>query len=107
MEVEIQLRERALQAYANTKDRHPAIGVEIKTFLELKYDPKLALEWAKTHDLALILDHVEFQKLAKIKKPDFVQTLEVPKAQISRNLEAVIKTHELKLIEPQPKEQEQ
>lgn len=92
---EQKLKERALEVFAQTKDKHPAIGVEIKIYTELKYDQKQALEWAKAHDLALVLDQAEFQKLAIIKKPDFVEMHEIPKAQISRNLEVLLQVKEL------------
>ncbi|KKM93462.1 hypothetical protein LCGC14_1208130 [marine sediment metagenome] len=87
-EAEDELRNLTLQAYAETGNKHPAVGVNINITTTYKYNPADALKWAKEHNLALSLDKPAFEKIAKADPPDFVTVdPNVPKATISTDLE--------------------
>lgn len=89
-EDEALLRELTLQAYAETGNKHPAVGVNINITTTYTYDPVNALKWAKEHNLALSLDKSAFEKIAKADPPNFVTVdPNVPKATIATNLEEV------------------
>ncbi len=85
-EEEARLRELTLQAYAETGDKGPAVGVSVKIFEVLNYDSDEAKKWAVEHRVALKLDTATFEKIAKVDKPSFVTMSEEPRAQIARNL---------------------
>ena len=85
-EAETKLKELTLQAYEQTGNKAPALGVSIKIFQTLDYDPKEALKWAMSHQLALNLDKKSFENLAKTTPLEFVTTGEEPRAQIAQNL---------------------
>ena len=95
MKAEQTLRDLTLQAYAETQDKHPAPGVDIKETSEMRYDPKEAFAWACKHLMALQLDKKSFEGIAKSKTPppdlDFVETAIVFQATIATDLEAVLK----------------
>lgn len=87
-ELETNLRELTLQAFAETGNKAPAEGVSVKIFGVLSYDPKEALQYAKEHGVALKLDTTSFEKMAKISelRPSFVSITEEARAQIASNL---------------------
>ena len=88
---ETTLRELTLKAYAETGDKHPAVGVGINVTTTYEYTPADALKWAKEHNLALTLDKTAFEKIAKADPPDFVTVdKNVLKATISTDLEKVL-----------------
>ena len=84
---EIKLRELTLQAYAETGDKAPAVGVGIREMTVLTYDGKVAFDWAKAHKMALKLDTTAFEKIAKADPPDFVKITTEPQATIATELE--------------------
>ena len=86
-EAEDKLRELTLQAYAETGDKAPAVGVGIRERTVLTYDGKVAFDWAKAHKMALKLDSKAFEKIAKADPPDFVKITSEPQATIATNLE--------------------
>jgi len=86
-EAENKLRELTLQAYAETGNKAPAVGVGIRERTILTYDVKIALDWAKAHRMALQLDKKAFEKIAKADPPDFVKITTEPQATIATNLE--------------------
>ena len=86
-EAEAKLREITLQVYAETGNKSPAVGVGIREVTKLEYDPKVALMWAKEHELALKLDAPAFEKIAKVDPMTFVKILQVPQATIASVLE--------------------
>ena len=87
VDAEVKLRELTLQAYAVTGNKAPAVGVSVKIFQVLNYDPTEAKKWATAHGIALKLDVTTFEKLAKVEEPAFVNITEEPRAQIAQNLE--------------------
>lgn len=88
---EDKLRELTLQVYALTGNKQPAEGVSVKIFETLDYDPKTALKWAMSHQIALSLDKKSFEGFAKATPLDFVTVSEEPRAQIATNLGDYIK----------------
>ena len=84
---EATLRELALKAYAETGNKTPAVGVGIREVTKLAYDNGVALDWAKSHSMALSLDKRAFEKIAKADTPDFVSITTEPQATIATNLE--------------------
>ena len=85
-EEEAALRELTLQAYAETGNKAPAVGVSVKLFDVLNYNPDEAKKWALEHRVALKFDTATFEKIAKVDKPDFVTITEEPRAQIAQSL---------------------
>jgi len=86
-EVEAKLRELTLQAYAETGNKAPAVGVGIREVTKLSYDLKVAFDWAIEHTVALKLDTSTFEKIVKVDTPDFVKITTEPQATIATNLE--------------------
>lgn len=86
-EEETKLRELTLQAYAETGNKAPALGVGIREMTVLAYDKKVAFDWAKAHKMALMLDTKAFGKIAKADPPDFVKITTEPQATIATELE--------------------
>ncbi len=84
---EMLLRELTLQAYAETGNKTPAVGVGIREVTKLNYDGKVAFDWAKSHKMALQLDKKAFEKIAKADTPDFVTISQEPQATIATNLD--------------------
>ena len=80
------LRALTLQAYAETGDKAPAVGVGIRERTVLTYDGKVAFDWAKAHKMALKLDSKAFEKIAKADPPDFVKITTEPQATIATEL---------------------
>ena len=70
---EAKLRELTLQAYAETGNKAPAVGVGIREITKLEYDAKVAYDWAIDHTMALKLDQSAFEKIAKVSPPSFVK----------------------------------
>ena len=87
IESEAKLRELTLQAYAETGNKAPALGVGIRERTILNYDNKVAFDWAKAHKMALKLDTSAFEKIAKADPPDFVKISTEPQATIATNLD--------------------
>ena len=88
-EAEDKLRELTLQAYAETGNKAPALGVGIRELTVMTYDNKIAFDWAKAHKMALKLDVTAFEKIAKVDPPDFVKVSQKPQATIATKLEVV------------------
>ena len=88
-EAEAIRRELTLKAYAETRDKAPAVGVGIREVTKLDYDKKVAFDWAKHHEMALQLDKRAFEKIVKADTPDFVTITQEPQATIATNLEIV------------------
>uniref|UniRef100_A0A6M3LAG7 Uncharacterized protein n=1 Tax=viral metagenome TaxID=1070528 RepID=A0A6M3LAG7_9ZZZZ len=89
-EAENLLRELTIKAYQDTGNKAPALGVSVKLFQTLDYDPKDALKWAMSHQIALSLDRKSFEGFAKATPLDFVTVKEEPRAQIATDLSKVI-----------------
>ncbi len=92
-QAEADLREAALAEYRETGNARPIAGVQVKIFLELAYDPKEALKWAKEHFLAIALDRKEFESIAKSSPHNIeglVRFTEVPRVQIATDLDKAL-----------------
>lgn len=82
-EVETQLRAAVVESYqANPASKTVAPGLSVRINTSLKYDAAKALQWAKSHDLALALDKKAFEAIAKAQSIDFVEVVETPSAVI-------------------------
>ncbi len=81
------LRLMTLQAYAETGNKTPAPGVGVRETTKLEYDPKDALEWAMSHQIALSLDKKSFEGFAKATPLDFVTVTQEAHAIIATKLE--------------------
>ena len=89
---EAKLRELTLEAYAETGDKTPAEGVGIREVTKLDYDQKVALDWAKSHKLALGLNKRAFEKIVKASDSldfTFVKVSHEPQATIATNLNEI------------------
>ena len=64
-DAESRLREAALNTYTATGEKKFSCGIGIRVTTKLAYDEAQALEWAKSHGLALKLDAKSFEKIAK------------------------------------------
>ena len=94
-EEEAKLRALTLQAYEQTGNKAPALGVSVKIFQTLDYDPKEALKWAMAHQIALSLDKKSFETFAKATPLEFVTIGEEPRAQIATELSLTNSTKEV------------
>ncbi|KKN15926.1 hypothetical protein LCGC14_0981180 [marine sediment metagenome] len=87
------LRELTLKAYNADpeKNKKPAEGVGIREVITYEYNSVNALDWAKSHKMALKLDTTAFEKLVKATPKDFkfVKSKTEPQATIAGNLEGV------------------
>ena len=86
-QAEATLRAMTLAAFCETGNKNPAPGVAVKIFQTFAYDPKEALKWAMSHQVALSLDKKSFEAFAKATPLDFVTINEEPRAQIAAVLE--------------------
>ena len=86
-EAEALLRELTLQAYAETGNKAPAVGVGVREVTTYFYDPTEALTWAKEHSLCLKLDVEAFKKQVKVSPLPFVTATTEPQATIATELE--------------------
>ena len=71
-EEETRLRSMIADNYDATGDKLPHHALGVRETTKLTYDDKLALAWAKEHDMALALDKKDFERLAKASPPNFV-----------------------------------
>jgi len=94
-EAEAKLRELTLQVYEETGNKAPTKGVSVKIFEVLNYDPKVALKWAMTHQIALSLDKKSFEVFAKAAPLDFVTITKEAQATISQDLSGIATTLEV------------
>ena len=88
-EAEDKLMELTLQAYAETGNKAPEVGVGIRILTKLSYDGKVAFDWAKEHKIALKLDTKAFEKIANASdetRPSFVSVSKEPQATIATEL---------------------
>lgn len=85
-EQEVLLRELTLQAYAETGNKTPAVGVGIREVTIYDYDSAEALAWAVEHNLALKLDESAFKKIVKATPLPFVTSTTEPQATIAQDL---------------------
>ena len=83
---ETTLRQMTLAAYAQTGNKTPSPGVSVRETVQLLYEERDALGWAKEHNLALQLDRKAFEKIAKADTLDCVKYLTVPQATIATDL---------------------
>ena len=88
-DVEFLLRELTLEAYAETGNKAPVVGVGIREVTKLGYDKTEAFKWAIEHAIALKLDTSAFEKIAKASPLDFVYVYQEPMATIATQLEEV------------------
>ena len=86
-EAEGRLRELTLQAYAETGNKAPMLGVGIREVTKLEYDTKEAFAWAVEHKMAIKLDTSAFEKIAKLSPPEFVTVFQEPQATIATQLQ--------------------
>jgi len=89
-EAEDTLRELTLAIYAETGNKKPAEGVGIREIIKLDYDPKEALKWAMSHQIALSLDKKSFEGFAKATPLEFVTVNTEAQATIATDLSKVI-----------------
>lgn len=83
------LRELTLQAYAETGNKAPMLGVGIREVTKLDYDPWRAFEWAIEHKLALKLDDAAFKNIVKASPLPFVKAITELQTTIATQLEEV------------------
>ena len=82
------VRESALREFAESGDKKPAKGVQVKLFSKLVYDAAQALDYAKANlPAALKLDTKKFEAAAKALDLPFVATEEEPRVYIDAVLE--------------------
>ena len=74
---------QAIEEHSATGERKLAGGVGIRMMTDLIYDETIALQWAKDHEMALMLDAKLFGKLAKegVVGDDIVKT--EPRVQVT------------------------
>lgn len=80
------IKEIALKEYKETGVKKFDCGVGIRIMTNIDYDVNVAFDWAKEHQMALLLDKKAFERHAKVDTPDFVEISEVPIATIPMKL---------------------
>ena len=80
------LRILTLEAFKETGNKQPAIGVGIREPTVLSYDSHKAKEWAVKHEMALSLDKKAFEAIAKTSNLPFVTITNPPQATIATEL---------------------
>ncbi len=83
---EAMLRVLTLQAYAETGNKTPALGVSVREVTKLSYNLQEALNWAIEHKMALKLDTPAFEKIAKASPLPLVTVSQEPQATIASDL---------------------
>jgi hypothetical protein len=74
---EDELRTAGLAHYAaNPDSKKLPCGLGVRVASALRYEPKLALDWAVSHNMCLALDKKAFETVAKATAIDFVETVE-------------------------------
>ena len=82
------VRESTLCQFAESGEKKPAKGVQVKLFSKLVYDAGQALDYAKANlPAALKLDTKKFEAAAKVLDLPFVATEEEPRVYIDAVLE--------------------
>ncbi len=89
-EAEDRLRELTLAIYQETGNKKPCEGVGIREITKLDYDPKEALKWAMSHQIAISLDKKSFEGFAKTTPLDFVKISVEAQATIATDLSKVL-----------------
>ena len=80
------IKAEALTEYEKTGNKKLEFGVGIRVMSKMNYDPIKAFDWAKEHQLAIMLDKKSFEKHAKADELDFVEISEVATATIPMKL---------------------
>ena len=80
------ISQRAIKEYNKTGIKTLYGGIGIRVMQRLEYNPTRAVEWAKKHSIALMLDKKAFEKIAKIEDINFVTKREIPTVTIPREL---------------------
>jgi hypothetical protein len=92
VEAENKLRELTLSAYqADPSNKKPAPGVGIRIVKIVKFDPKIALEWAMDKEACIMLDVKAFEKAAIAGIFPYIPATisEEAQATIAKELEAI------------------
>jgi len=84
------LRHAGLRAFQETGDLAPGPGLKVRMMKRMEYDEDEALGWALTHKMAVSLDRVAFEKLARATPLDFVRVYEEPQVTIATDLGPVL-----------------
>ena len=95
-DAESRLREMTLQVFNETGNKQPAECLGIRETIELRYNPKEALDWAIKNPLALQLNTKVFEKIARDFLLDFVEYAKVYLATIATDMGKYIKEKEEK-----------
>ena len=80
------IQAQSLEAYEKHQDKKPLPGVSVKVFMVLKYEEEKALNWAVSKGMCLSLDKKAFEKVASAAGLEFVEQVEEPRVQISKDL---------------------
>lgn len=85
--LEEEIRIAAIDQFITTGSKHPHPGVEVKEITEVEYDPDRAKQYCIEHlPSALKLVTGEFERVAKVIKPDFITINVLPRAEIRKDL---------------------
>ena len=90
-EAEAELRQMAIDSYAETGNKQVAQGIVIKVGTSIEYSKDDAMAWAMDHKLALQLDVKAFEEMAKVSPNGFgfVEISPEPKATIATELQVI------------------
>jgi len=91
---EQELRDMTLLTFFQTGDKSLVKGVGIKEMTKLEYDTGVAYNWALEHKIAVKLDVLAFEKIAKASPMDFVKISKEPIATIASDLSSIINVQE-------------
>ena len=90
---EAELRHAALEIYAQTREKHPGPGVQIKLVTGIIFDQALAYNWAVNHGMCLKLEENSFRDAVKAQLvPSHIASIhEGPRADIALDLGKVLR----------------
>lgn len=87
---ETRLKADALAQFRLDGNRKPAPGLEVKDFMVLDYLEEEAMAWGLKTGMAVKLDKVAFEKIAKATPLDFVSFHYEPRCQIATDLDKAL-----------------
>ena len=88
--LEARVRSIALDMYAQTGNKHPFLGADVRVSQRVQYAESRAYDWALEHKLALQLNKKAFEAIAKSQGLGFVMIVEEPSATIAADLAKVV-----------------
>lgn len=91
-DAELEARTAVISAYEETGNKSPISGAQVRVTTSYNYPVYEALDWAKSHNMALTLDKKSFAEICKSDaiRPEFVIVEKTASAALDSDLEGVL-----------------